>query len=140
MPKVPDIGRVAQKWAERAGNAQGAYIDGIQNPKEDWAQATTRAAETYKASVIKAANEGRFARGVNKAGTQKQMQASMQKGSQRFTEGVAIAQPEYSAAMAPVLQTIAAVQLPPRGPKGDPRNIDRVKAIDAALHQARIGK
>lgn len=140
MAKVPDIGRVASKWAERAGNAQGAYIDGVQNPKEDWAQATSRAAETYKTAVTKAANEGRFQRGVVKAGTQKQMQASMQKGSQRFTEGVAIAQPEYTNAMGPVLQTIAAVQLPPRGPKGDPKNLDRVKAIDAALHQAKTTK
>lgn len=137
MPKVPDIGRVAQKWAERAGSAQGAYMDGVQNPKEDWAQATTKAAETYKVAVIKAANDGKFARGVNRVGTQKQQQASIQKGSQRFTEGVAIAQPDYSAAMAPVLQTISSVTLPARGPKGDPKNIERVKAIDAALHQAK---
>lgn len=140
MPKVPDIGRVAQKWAERAGNAQGAYVDGVQNPKQDWAQATAAAAESYKQGVTKAANEGRFARGVTKTGTQKQIQASMQKGSQRFTEGVAIAQPDYTAAMQPVLNTIGAVQLPPRGPKGDPKNLERVRAIDAALHQAKTAK
>jgi hypothetical protein len=139
MPRVPDIGRVAAKWNQRAGNATNDYVDGVQNPKADWAQATAGAAENYKTGVTKAANEGRFARGVTKAGTQKQQQASIQKGAGRYAEGIAIAQPDYSAAMEPVLQTIAATSLPPRKPKGDPANINRVAAIDAALHQMKIG-
>lgn len=140
MPKVPDIGRVSAKWAQRAGSAGEAYVDGVQNPKNDWASATVAAAPNYKEAVIKAANDGRFARGVTAAGTEKQIQNSLQKGRTRFAEGVAIAQPDYAAGMAPVLNTIAAVQLQPRKPKGDPANLQRVGAINAALHQAKLTK
>lgn len=140
MPKVKDVGRSAQKWAENAGSASGSYADGIQNPKNDWAQATAGSQENYKVAVTKAANEGRFARGVQKAGTGKWQQGAMQKGTTRYSSGVAIAQPDYAAGVEPYLRVIENVVLPPRKPKGDPSNIQRVAAIATALNHAKLGK
>jgi hypothetical protein len=36
------------------------------------------------------------------------------------------------------LDVIANTVLPPRGPKGDPRNLDRVKAITTALRAKKL--
>ena len=41
--------------------------------------------------------------------------------------------------MQPYLETIAATQLPPRFAKGDPRNVQRVAAIAAALRKRKTG-
>jgi hypothetical protein len=36
------------------------------------------------------------------------------------------------------LQVIESIQLPPRGPKGDPRNIERVRVIAQALRARKL--
>lgn len=139
MPKTKDLSRTVSKWAQNAGQATGSYQEGVQAPKNDWAQATTAAAENYKSAVTKAAADGRFARGVQRVGNQKQQQNALSKGVQRYSSGVAVAQGDYQAAMAPVLKTIEAVALPPRKPKGDPSNYDRSAKIGQALNAMKKG-
>jgi len=138
--KVKDVSRVSAKWADRAGSATGQYAEGVQNPSADWETATIAAQENYKQAVTKAANEGRFGKGVRQAGTAKQQNAALSKGVGRYSQGVAVAQPEYAAAIEPYLTVIANTNLPPRKPKGDPSNIARVAAIATALHAAKMGK
>lgn len=140
MPRVRNAQQSAQKWAQNAGNASGSYADGVQNPRSDWQQATAASQENYKSAVTKAANEGRFARGVQKAGNQKWQQGAIGKGTQRFSQGVAVAQPDYAQGVEPYLTVIQNTALPPRKPKGDPANIQRVTAIAAALNAAKIGR
>jgi hypothetical protein len=60
-------------------------------------------------------------------------------GAGRFAEGVGLATPTYRDAVAPYLQRIASLSLPVRYAKGDPRNIERVKVIDVALHNLKTG-
>jgi len=138
MPKVPDIGRVAAKWSNNAGQATPSYIEGVQNPKEDWKTATIAGAENYKQATTKAIAENRFTKGVQRSSTEKQVQNSVQKGSQRYGEGIALAGPDYAEGMAPVLAVIAATNLPPKKPKGDPANIKRVADLAAAQHAAKL--
>jgi hypothetical protein len=138
MPKVPDLARVAAKWQTNAGNASPAYADGVQNPKEDWQRSTLAAAENYKAATSKSIAEGRFQKGVQRTSTESQIQASVQKGTARFSQGVTLGGPDFAAGIEPVLQVIATTQLPPRKPKGDPSNIQRVGALAAAQHAAKL--
>ena len=138
MPKVPDIGRVAAKYQQNAGNASPAYQDGVQNPKEDWKQATLAAQENYKLATQRAITENRFAKGVQKVSSEEQIQASVQKGTARYGQGIALAGPSYAEGMAPVLAVTAATQLSPKKPKGDPGNIKRVAELAAAQHAAKL--
>lgn len=138
--KTKTPGQAAAKWSERAGAAASDYAEGVQNPKEDWKTATVAAAESYKQGVQKSITEGRFAKGVNRAGSQKQINNSISKGVARFSQGVSIAQNDYEENVAPFLEVIERTQLPPRGPKGDPNNINRVSKIAAALHQAKLAR
>jgi hypothetical protein len=48
-------------------------------------------------------------------------------------------QQDYQEGVQPYLDTIAATVLPPRFPKGDPRNLERVKAITTALRKRKTG-
>lgn len=138
MPKVPDIGRVAEKWNRNAGAATPSYIDGVQNPRADWKTATTAGAANYAAATTKAIQEKRFEKGVSRSSTDKQIQNSVQKGSQRYGEGIALAGPDYAEGMAPVLAVIEATALPPKKPKGDAANIQRVAVLAAAQHAAKL--
>ncbi len=44
----------------------------------------------------------------------------------------------YEEGFAPFRTTIANLTLPPRGPKGDPKNINRVSAVASALHKKKL--
>lgn len=135
--KVKPPSQAAAKWSERAGNATGDYADGVQNPKNSWKDSTTAAQETWKQGLQSSFQSGSFARGVAKAGDAKQIGNSLSKGVSRFAAGVSIAQGDYETGVAPFLTVIERTTLPPRGPKGDPKNIQRVSKIADALHAAK---
>jgi len=140
MVKTKDIATVVEKWQRKVSGAEADYRAGVENPKEDWETATKAAESRYKEGVTRAANEGRFGRGVAKAGTEKWKKGATTKGPGRWSSGVSMAEDEYRAAMGDVLNTIEGVSLPPRGAAGDPRNYERVKAIGEALHKKFKGR
>jgi len=139
MAKIKSAAEIAAKWARVTPQRVGDYEQGVRNPTTDWAQATEAAEDNYKTGVTKAAQEGRFGAGVKKAGTGKWQRKTLEKGPNRFAEGVAISEPEFQAGFDPFRETIANTVLPPRFPKGDPRNIDRVKVMAAALRKKKVG-
>lgn len=139
MPATKPLSQVVDKWKRRAAQAAPDYSAGVKAPKNDWATATSAAVENYNTGVNDAISRGAFGAGVSKAGTQKWQRKAVAVGAQRFGPGVAAATPEYQAAMGEVLSTIEGVSLPPRGPKGDPRNYQRSQAIGEALHSAKTG-
>ena len=135
MPAIRSIDKIAEKWATVTPQRAPQYSDGVKNPKKDWAKEATAAEERYKAAVTAAANEGRYGKGVKRAGTEKWQNMAAKKGPSRYAEGVMVAKPNYQSGFAPFAEEIAKTELPPRGPKGDPANINRVAAIAKALHE-----
>lgn len=138
MPAVKSLDRATKKWVNRAAVSQDAYTDGVQNPRVDWAAATAAAEGAYKTGVTQAMTANRFGAGVKKAGTQKWQENAQAKGPGRWSEGVALSQGAYEKGFAPYRQVIEGVNLPPRGPKGDPNNIKRVQMIADALHKKKV--
>jgi hypothetical protein len=80
-----------------------------------------------------------FAKGVARAGDAKWSQAAQGKGAERFGPGAAAGVNDYQQGVQKYTQVIESTQLPPRGPKGDPRNIERVRVLAAALRKAKTG-
>jgi hypothetical protein len=132
---VPDVGRVAAKWARRAGSAGSEYEEGIRGTTRSWAGAAKAAENNYKTGVTTAASAGRYGKGIDRAGDAKWKRGAIEKGPARFTSGVAAAQQDYSAQVGPYLQAIGSIDLPARGPAGSDANYNRVSAIGKALRQ-----
>jgi len=137
--QVKSADAAAKKWAARAGAAGGDYSNGVQTTQKDWATDTAAQAGAWATGVQTAAANGTFAKGVNAAGTAKWKSRASGIGAQRYPQGVAAAQPNYQSGIGPVLQTLQGLTLPPRGPKGDPGNLNRVTAIDQALRKLKTG-
>ena len=129
----------AERWVNRASVATEDYKQGIMNPRNDWAAATLNGKQNYVQGIQDSISKDSFSKGVRKAGSQKQQSKAIGKGAMRFASGVADAQADYASAIAPYLQVIESTTLPPRGPKGDPRNLERVKAITVALRAKKLG-
>lgn len=139
MAAVKSGASVGEKWARVTPQRQQDYSAGIQAPRTPWAAAAKAGEERYKQGVQEAATRGSYGKGVTAAGDQKWQQKALAKGPSRFAEGVALSAPDYQQAVQPYLDTIAATQLPPRYAKGDPRNLERTKAIAMALRKRKTG-
>jgi len=140
MVETKPIERVVDKWAGKVAAATDEYRQGVENPRADWASETLKAQDRYRTGVIQAAQEGRFGRGVQRAGTDKWKKGATTKGPDRWTSGVQAAKDDYRNRMQEVLSTIQSVSLSPRGPKGSPQNYKRVQEVGDALHKKFKGR
>lgn len=134
--KSPDV--ISKKYATNGGSAGPAYQSGVSSTQNDWATNTGAAAQSYQQGVQAAIGNGSFQKGVAKAGTDKWKRKASGVGAARYPQGVAAAQGDYQAGITPYLQVLTNLTLPPRGPKGDPGNINRVNVIDQQLRAKKL--
>lgn len=137
MPRVKDAGSIAEKWSRVAPTRQQDYEAGVSDPSVNWEAATSGSAQAYQDGVAEAATRGAFAKGVTKAGNQKWQTKTRELGAGRWAPGIRAATQDYQTAMGPVVQTIERTVLPPRGPRGDQRNMERAVVMARALSEAR---
>jgi len=140
MPAIRPLAELEEKYRRVTPERAPYYQAGIEKPKEDWASEAISAAEAYAGGVTVAAREGRYQKGVAKAGTAKWKEHTLIKAVQqgRWAAGVAAFAGNWAKNFAPFHETIARTALPPRYPKGDPRNYERVKTIGSALREKKL--
>lgn len=132
------LANIVTKYVSRASAAGPAYVDGVNNPKQDWAASTAASAQSWAAGVQQSITDGRFVAGVNKAGNAKWAGQSINVGASRYPAGITSGQSRYQQGLQPYYQQLSTLTLPPRGPKGDPSNINRVAAVDTALRNLKL--
>lgn len=140
MAEIRSLAHIRDKWVRVTPMRTEDYKIGIQNPRRDWEEETAAAKDTYKAGVDAAHSKNLFEKGVRRAGTKKWQDKALKKGPGRFSEGVYIAGPDYERGFAPYREAISRVDLGPRFPKRDPRNLERVKRVVEALIREKLGE
>jgi hypothetical protein len=135
---VKDAQTASNKYVQRAQSAAPDYQKGVTGAGAAWQANTVAANDAYVQGVTAAAQAGRFAKGVQAAGGSKYETKASTVGAQRYPQGVATAGPAWQNATAPYLSTIAALNLPPRRPKGDPGNLARVQMVTDALRKKKV--
>jgi len=133
MAFIRSIDTIGKKFATVTPTRSEDYRQGVTNPRKSWANATASSEAAYEAGVQQAITKKRFGKGVKNAGDAAWQQGAIDKGTTRWGPGVALAQDKYMKGFAPYRDAIERVTLPPRYNKRDPRNLERVKAIDNAL-------
>lgn len=131
------LGDIVSKWTTVTPQRATFFTAGVaRTPVEKFQTNAAAAAGNYASGVQQAIADNRFATHVATAGNRwKQRVADV--GGGRFSEGVSKGGPAYQAGFGPFLNTLQGLALPPRGPRGDPRNIQRVSDIATALHNQR---
>lgn len=135
MAKIKDLAAIREKYARVTPMRGEDYRLGVTSPREDWASAALAAEKSYEAGVTAAITRKAFGKGVTAAGTEKWQAKARTIGAERWGPGVAAGVSAYETGFAPYRAEIEKTTLPPRFPTGDPRNLERVKAIDFALRK-----
>lgn len=139
MAEVKSTAAIQAKWTRVTPQRTEDYKLGVTSPRRDWEKAASAAKETHKAAMVAAAASDAYGKGVTKAGTAKWQDRAIKKGPGRFAEGVMIGGDDYGKGFAPYRDEIEKTVLPPRFPKRDPRNIQRVATIALALGKKKTG-
>lgn len=136
---IKSASNIAQKWADVTPGRSRQWQDEVRaTSDEDWSNPATAAAPIWEQGVTQAAANDQFAKGIEAKRT-KWRRKSLAVGPARFGPGVRAAQGDHEAGFAPYRETIAAVTLSPRGPRGAPGNYERVREVGEALHSKRTG-
>ena len=139
MAAIRSLTSISEKWGRVTPQRAPEYQAGVESPKKDWAKEALAAKETWKSAITAAATRDAYGKGITDAGTDSWKRGAVQKGPGRFAEGVQIAQPDFQKGFSKYHSVIEKTILPPRFPKGDVRNLDRVKAIATAMRAAKVG-
>jgi len=140
MANIKPIQQSADKWSNRSAGAAGDFAQGVNNPRTPWAAASQAAEGNYNSGVTAAMVKKRYGIGVGKAGDAAWKKGATGKGPGRYVEGVTLDKDNWPKGFAPYQAAISGINLPPRGMKGSPQNIQRVSAIATALRAVREGK
>jgi hypothetical protein len=133
MAEIKSTAAIRDKWTRVTPGRTEDYKIGVQHPRRDWAEEATASKANWKAGIDAAATKDLYAKGIAKAGSKKWQDKALKVGPSRFAEGVYIAGPDYEKGFAPYREAIAKVDLGPKFPRRDPRNMERVKRVVDAL-------
>ena len=138
MAEIKPMSRVAEKWGANSALAGDSYREGVGSPRRSWSAAAAAADDARRQGLAEADARDAFKTGVQAAGDTKWKANSTILGPARYRQGVANAKPAFAAGFSKYHGVIAGVTLPPRGPKGSPENLERVRVIADALHAAKV--
>lgn len=139
MVNIKSLESITEKWAKVTPERAPYYEEGIKSPAADWATESVKGQKAYEAAMRDPKVLALREKKIKEVGSEKWSRKALAVGPGRFAEGVPAAEDDFNKGFAPYHSVIAAVVLPEKGARGDPKNYARVKAIGDALHKKRMG-
>ena len=140
MARIKPLASIADKWKEVTPGRSKYYEEGVKGKGDVWKEGASKANDAWKDGVDAAAREDRFRKGVEKPdAANKYEERATRVGPARWRDGVSIAADDFRKGYEPYHRAYEATTLPPRGMKGDPKNIDRVRHIADLFHKLKVG-
>lgn len=138
MAKIRSMAKIKDKYG-RVTPGKGPELEaGLRDPKKVWHDETLAAVEAWTGGVEGAIARDGFRKGVAAVDQSDYLDPALKLGVKRYRDGVTFGTPKYGEKFAPYRDVIEGTSLPPRGPVGDPANIERVRIMAAALHDAKV--
>jgi hypothetical protein len=137
--KIRSASEIADKYSRVTPSRASEFVAGVALiPEGEFEQAAIAGEANYKTGIAASIAKGARAKGLAGSGKKWRSRIARQ-GESRFATGTADATGDFAEGFAPYRDTIANLTLPPRGPKGDPKNIERVRAVADALRKKKAG-
>ncbi len=133
MVAIRSVDEIAAKWGTVTPQRSGDFKRGVENPKASWKAGALAANDAWKEGTTKAIAENRFQKGVGSSSDEEWQKATLEKGVNRWGQGVQLAQDKFARGFAPYQAALASLTLPPRFARRDPRNLERVRAVAEAM-------
>jgi len=136
--QIKPLDAIKEKWTTVTPGRTEYYKAGTAGKGGAWEAGAKAAEGNFKASMTTVVATGAYGKGVGKAGGSAYERGVSEKGVARWPQGVSVGGDNYAAGFGPFHSALASLKLPPRGPKGDPRNYDRVRAVGSTLRAKKV--
>lgn len=117
------VADVTKKWADNTQAAIPRYVKGVQSTTKDPTEEAIKQQSLYIDNTRKAAESGKWASGLRRAGKSKWLKASVEKGAANITTGVRHGQDKVTQFMTAFLpyveQGAEQVRSMPKGTEAD---------------------
>lgn len=137
--KVKDNAAIAKKYVDRAGVASKDYTDGVANAGGDWENGAKNGEQNFVQGVQDAITRGAYGKGVSGSAS-KYVANATKLGAVRYGPGVQNGASAYQAGVAPYLEKLRGLTLPPKGPRRSPQNQQRANMVAAELGKLKTGQ
>ncbi|MEM0310948.1 MAG: hypothetical protein QXF10_05865 [Ignisphaera sp.] len=126
------LDRIAEKWRRRSLAAAGDYAEGVAASRRPWREQILASADKWVRGVVEAVAVNSYARGVAAIPSELWRSRALTTGVTRYAEGV-----DRSVRVYEAFRALSELMLPPRAPRGDPRNLERVVVVVKALKRVK---
>lgn len=137
--RIMAIDQIASKWNRRAAAATQDYESGVRNPRRPWQAATLDAKAAYEAGVQEAIANDQFSKGVSQSSDSEWLSRALKLGVQRYAPGIRESISKYASKFRIYRDALAALELPPRGPRNSAQNYQRSELVGQTLNAIRTG-
>ena len=135
---IKSAAEIAAKWARVTPGRQADYEAGAVNAGSKQNANAIAAVKAFTGAVTMGNIGNLYVGGLKRAGAEKYNRKVKDVGVGRFSPGVQAAQADMANGMAPMVETIAAVTMPARAPRGDVANQQRSVVFQVALNKKRL--
>jgi len=130
---------LGDRWKNRASAAAPDYQFGVSNPLNDWQANALAAKDAWRQGVTDAASRDAYGKGVAKTPTAFWQKRALELGVPRYPDGITKSVDVYLTNWKPYYDALTKIELPPRGARGDPKNLERVRVIVQTLRNVKTG-
>ncbi|MDR7492446.1 MAG: hypothetical protein QN122_13495 [Armatimonadota bacterium] len=138
--ETKSLADAATNWAQVTPGRSDRYVNRAVANAQKWLSNFLAGIPNWQAGVTAAGVPARMRASAQSRGAQRFPAKIQAVGAARFGQGVQAGRPNYEQGFGPYLQVIQGLTLPAKGPRGDPRNYQRVSAVGDALHRARMAQ
>ena len=139
MVSIKPLDQITDKWATVTPERAPFYEKGIAAPSRDWQAGAIQGQAAYEQAMRNPLVLKQREAKIKAVGSEKWSRKAKLVGPGRFREGVPAAKDDYNKAFSTYHGVIAALALPEKGARGDPKNYARVAAVGNALNKKRMG-
>jgi hypothetical protein len=136
--QVKDNSAIAAKYVARAGVASKDYTDGVANAGGAWETGAKNGEGNFEQGVQDAIQRKAYGKGVT-GSAGKYVANATKLGAVRYGPGVQNGAGAYQAGVAPYLEKLRSLTLPPKGPRRSPQNQQRANMVAAELGKLKVG-
>lgn len=136
---VKDTGAIAAKYVARAQVATKDYTDGVANAGGSWETGAKNGETNFEQGVQDAITRKAYGKGVN-GSAGKYVANATKLGSTRYAPGVQNGAGAYQTGVQPYLDKLKSLNLPPKGPRRSPQNMQRANMVAAELGKLKTGQ
>jgi hypothetical protein len=135
---VRPIDQSQKKFSDRASAAKNDYQLGVQSAGPKWLAGATASEGAWTDGVREAADKGRFASGVRKAGAQKYQDRAAKLGPDRFATGVREGAAAWGEGFRPFAEDLRGFDAGTRGMRGSQQNADRARRTSERMRAKKL--